>query len=127
MFKCKKMLIGSENYPALAMLEGTEKEEILEGEALDVVDGKVTKASGKPKYIAAANRTGGLVPVYIVSPYAVFETKLTVLASEINVGEKLALSSDGLFVADKAAGGPATIVKFYNDKQIGDYVDIVFE
>ncbi|MEG2002582.1 MAG: hypothetical protein RR107_05770 [Clostridia bacterium] len=129
MFKCVKMLVGGENQPPVVYLEGTANELITEGEALTIVNGKLTKATGKPKYIAAKTQTGGIIPAFYVTPYAVFESTMSVVGTAFEVGTKLALKADMLEVADASttATGVATVFEFVDGKAVGSKVNVIFE
>ena len=130
MFKCLKCLVGGENHPAVVYLEGTTDEKIQEGEALKIVNGKVTKAGAtdKVKYIAGATKTNGLIPCFYVTPFTVFETNMTVTGEKtFFVGKKLALATDALGVGDVSATGVATIFDFVDGRAVGDRIQVIFE
>lgn len=127
MFKCVKSLIGGENQPPIIYVEAKEGEAILEGEALSLVGGKATKATGKPKYIAVKAQTGGVIPVYYVTPFTVFETEMSIVGDAFVVGTKLALNADMLGVADVSATGVTTVFGFVDGKAVGDKIHVIFE
>ncbi len=127
MFICKKMLIGSENTPPIMFAEADKSAEIKIGQALMLEAGLCKVAAGKkPKYIALNTQQGGVLPVCYVTPFAVFETELSVVGTAFKVGDKLNLSADGMSVADKNATGVATIFKLCGT-EVGDKVQVIFE
>lgn len=87
------------------------------GVALKQSSGQLAVCSGttKPDYIcvterAAAVAAGTLIPVIRVNEDTVFETEFSASASEIKLGNKVTIASDGARVTATTASGVAEVV-----------------
>ncbi len=103
------------------------------GLALVLSSGKLAKASGstKPAYICmteapAALAAGTLVPVIKVEPDTVFECANAASLSEVDIGAKVTIHSDGLQITATTTDGVATIVEKDGDA-VGSRVLVRFE
>lgn len=137
MFKLVKINNAKLNVPEMELLPVTASETFVEGEALHIASGLLTKASGttKPTYIAAksyvAPATGAqLLPCYRVLPQMVFEAEVThsATAIAINLGTKLTVSTAGLGVTDVVTSGIATVVDTLDHTTTnGKPIHVIFE
>ncbi len=110
MFKCVKMLSGSENLPAVVYLSPTASETYEAGEALEVSLGCVTKASTKVDYILAGSELiDGLLPCYYVTDMCVLEAETTEDLDDVTVGSRLSLATDAMGLGDISSSGLATV------------------
>ncbi len=119
MFGLVKIQNAKMNVTEPEYLPATASETFNEGEALVLVGGKLTKASGttKPEFISAKTVTakeGEILPVSRLEPAQVWEAAIPegVTAS---VGDKVTLATDGLGIADVSDSGVATVVAVAKD------------
>ena len=126
MFKCVKSSAGTMNVPETVYLPITADEAVAEGEALVLSGGKLTKATASVNYIALKSQTGGEIPCMRVTSNDVFECEITSDLSENDLGDLLALSSDGMNVGAKSTSGKAEIVSFQDGKTVGKKVFVRF-
>lgn len=137
MFNLTKIVNGRINVPEPEYLPTTPSEEYVEGEALVISSGKLTKASGtsKPTHIAMKSYTAPAtdnkdLPVARIDKNMVFEAPVTYSSAPVAVvlGTKLTLATDGCGVTDVTASGVATVVDTLNaNKTAGDKVLVIFE
>lgn len=139
MFNCKKIINGRMNVPETESLPTTASEVYVEGEALVLSGGKLTKASGttKPTHISLANYTAPAsgqkdLPCFRIAKNMVFEVPVTFSseAKAIVVGSKLTVAEDGLGVTDVTTGGVVTVVdtiEANTNKQSGDLISVIVE
>lgn len=133
MFNPIKILNGRQNVPEPEFLPVTASEVYKEGEALKIVSGKVTKASGSnvPTHIALGTEAkGGLLPVARIDRTMVFEVPVTYssTANAIVLGTKLTITANGDGVTDVTTDGVATVVDTLGaNKTEGDKVLVIFE
>ncbi len=86
------------------------------GMALTMSSGHLVKATGttKPTYISMTDATvatdGDLVPVVRIDSGIIFETTNTAAMSDVGIGAKVTLHTDGLQVTATTASGVAEIV-----------------
>ena len=86
------------------------------GMALNQADGLLAAAgAGAPSYICMADRAdacgaGEYIPVVRVSGDIIFETAFTADAGTVKLGDKVAISADGLGVTGVTEGGAAEVV-----------------
>ena len=87
------------------------------GLAMVMTNGNLAIATGttKPTYIshredAAARAAGDIIPVTRVQPDTVYETTFAVAASEVKVGNKVTIHTDGMQVTATTTNGVAEIV-----------------
>ncbi len=126
MFKCVKTSAGTMNVPETVYLPVKTGEEVVEGEALAMSAGVLTKATTSAQYIALKSQNGGTIPCMRVTENDVFECDITVALSACVVGDMLALSADGLNVAAKSDSGKAKIEKFVGEKNVGEKIWVRF-
>lgn len=135
MFNLIKIINGRINVPEPEYLPTTPSEEYVEGEALVISAGKLTKATGKPTHIALKTYSAPAtdnedLPVARIDKNMVFEAPVTYSSNAVAValGSKLTLASDGCGVTDVTASGVATVVDTLNaNKVAGDKVLVIFE
>ena len=134
MFDLKKIINGRINVPETESLPTTASEVYVEGEALVLTDGKLTKASGetKPTHISLADYTAPEsdqeeLPCFRITPEMVFDAPIEVSSKVPAVGSKVTLHTDGLGVTDTADSGVATIVHTNGATATGDTVTVIFE
>lgn len=126
MFKCVKTSLGGLNVPPTVYKELTANESATFGEAMTLSVGKLTKASTNVKYIALKSVDSGEIPVMEVSSHDVYECILTSDPTDMAIGDKVALSTDGMNVAAKSATGVAEIVNFPEGKTTNNKVHVKF-
>lgn len=87
------------------------------GMALTQTSGNLALATGttKPTYISvhkadATKTAGDIVPVIRVSSDMIFETEFSASASDIKLGDKVTIASDGLRVTATKTSGVAEVV-----------------
>lgn len=137
MFNLRKIINGRMNVPEPEFLPVKANETYIEGEALVLAAGKLTKATGttKPVFIAAMNyvapSTDAInLPCYRVEKNMVFEVPVTFSATpkDLVIGSKVTVSADGMGVTDIATDGVVTIMdKLQADKTTGEKVLVIIE
>lgn len=109
-----------ENYSTIPTKNG---ETFKQGEALVIVGGSLTKceATKKPTHISGGDyvspTANGLMPVYPIFESHELETEFSEVPT-VSIGDKVTLSSDGLFVTSTTAGGVAEIVLIDGNKAV---------
>lgn len=137
MFNLTKIVNGRINVPEPEYLPTTASEAYVEGEALVLSSGKLTKASGttKPTHIALKTYTAPAtdnedLPVARIDKSMVFEAPVTYSSNAVAIvlGSKLTIATDGCGVTDVTTSGVATVVDTLDaNKVAGDKVLVIFE
>lgn len=137
MFNLTKIVNGRINVPEPEYLPTTASEAYVEGEALVLSSGKLTKASGttKPTHIALKTYTAPAtdnedLPVARIDKSMVFEVPVTYSSNAVAIvlGSKLTIATDGCGVTDVTTSGVATVVDTLDaNKVAGDKVLVIFE
>ena len=119
MFKLIKIENARMNVPEPEFLEVTAYEAIVEGEALVLSSGKLTKCgtTTKPAFIAmaalAAAATKRVIPVCRVESNQLYEVPIYKSSTTLSipaVGAAVCLKSDGVALTDATTSGVVTIV-----------------
>lgn len=138
MFIFNKSLSG-ENFPTVEVFPTTANETYVEGEALKIASGKLTKCgpSDKPQYIAAkayvAPSSGQKpLPVFPVLPHYEWLTTFAADATLVPEGTVVTLHTDGAQITATSMDnttpiGVATIVKKLGTGDVGTEVLVRFE
>lgn len=102
------------------------------GLLLTMSGGQLAIASGttQPSYVSLctmseAATAGDIIPVTRILPDMVFATTWSVAASSVKIGDKVAISADGLEVTATTTGGVAEVVGM-DGTAIGDTVYVRF-
>lgn len=137
MFNLTKIVNGRINVPEPEYLPTTASEAYVEGEALVLSSGKLTKASGttKPTHVALKTYTAPAtdnedLPVARIDKSMVFEVPVTYSSNAVAIvlGSKLTIAADGCGVTDVTTSGVATVVDTLDaNKVAGDKVLVIFE
>ena len=128
MFKLIKIENARMNVPEPEFLEATAGEAIVEGEALVLTSGKLTKcgAAVAPAFIAlgdlAADATDRKVAVCRVEYNQVYEVPVTAAPTALVPGAKVTLHTDGLQVTATTTNGVVTVVDLNGASVAGDEI-----
>ncbi len=135
MFKFKRMINTNASCPEPEFLEVTDNEAVIEGEAMYLSAGKLTKATGttKPTHIALAGVEGKAgvkdFPAFLITPNMLFEAPVTFSspAKPLVVGTKVTIGTDGEGITDVVTSGVCTIKDTLQATKTGDAVVVAFE
>ena len=111
-FMLSRMDVG--HTPPIKYLPVTNGETVVLGEALVLSSGKLTKcgATAKPAFMAVGPKNAaGEAPVIAVQDYMTFETTLQAAGTDLKIGSKVTLHTDGLQVTATTTSGVAEIVR----------------
>lgn len=111
--------LHSTNAPKSQVIEYvlvTDNEEVVVGELLKLVSGKLTKASGTdtPEFVSVGKIEAGeniIAPVVRLMESDVYETVINVDGTSLNAGDKVTVAEDGLCVTATTEGGVFTITE----------------
>ena len=130
MFKLIKIENSRMNVPEPISYEVTDGEAVYAGEALVLSDGKLTKATGTPAFIALSAKAvtdhDRRLPVARITSDHLYETSLTEAPTSLKVGDKVTLSSDGMGVTATTTDGCAEIVSLEGAAAVGDKIIVRF-
>lgn len=115
MFKLIKIENARMNVPEPVFHKVTDSEAVVEGEALVLTNGKLTKcgAKVKPEFIAMAGCASGAtkreIPVIRVEANQLYEVPVQAAPTSLTAGSKVTLHTDGLQVTATTEGGVVTV------------------
>lgn len=113
-FKLKTSLVSTT--PSVEYIEGTVGEVFYYGEALTILDEKLTKCepTDKPKFISLGDivceESKTLVPVMRIFEFYLFTCPVAVDLSSVPVGKSVTLNLDATGITAETSGGVAFIV-----------------
>lgn len=119
MFKIQRK--GSAATEAVEYIMGTAAEAITHGELLKLSSGKLTKASGTDaaEFVSLGAGTGKIIPVKRLYEDEVYQTTLSAAGTSLNIGDSVAIASDGLRATATTTGGVFTITEILDSAQGG--------
>ena len=102
----KLHVVASNKTEVLEKFPATVDENIVIGEVLKFVDGKLTKATASdvPEFVAISNVREGFVTVKRIYEDEIYETTLAEDGAALSIGDKVTIHENGL-QATAAAGG----------------------
>jgi len=128
MFKLLKIENARQNVPEPEFYEVTASEAVVEGEALVLSSGKLTKcgATSTPTHIAmadcAAAATNRKIPVCRVESNQIYEVDTSADPSSLVPGNKVTLHTDGLKVTATTTSGVITVIDINGAAASGDKI-----
>ena len=128
MFKLLKIENARMNVPEPVFHEATANEAIYIGEALVLSSGKLTKCSAttKPDFIAIGQigegDTNRKVAVCRVESNQVYEVPVTDDPTDLKVGDKVTVHTDGLQITADTTSGVITIENLNGAEKAGDTI-----
>ena len=123
----KLHVVASNKTEVLEKFPATVDENIVIGEVLKFVDGKLTKATASdvPEFVAMSNDRDGFVTVKRIYEDEIYETKLAADGAALNIGDKVTIHEDGLQATATTAGGVFEIIEIL-DTAVGGAVRGLF-
>ena len=128
MFKLLKIENARMNVPEPEFLEAKAGEEIALGEALVLSGGVLTKCSATvaPAFVAMGIKSAGdanrALPVCRVERNQVWEVPITAAPTELKVGDKVTVHTDGLQVTATTTSGVVSVVSLNGASAAGDKI-----
>lgn len=128
MFKLLKIENARMNVPSPAYYEVTAGEAVLEGEALVLTAGKLTKcgAQVKPEFIAMGDKAAGAedrkLAVARCAPNQLYGVPVTAAPTSLKPGDKVTLHTDGLQVTATTSNGVVTVESVNGATAAGDEI-----
>lgn len=101
---------------------------ISEGETLALSSGVLVKNTSAPEFISCGNAPAGAkaFPVYRITKEMVFEAPISAAPTDLKVGNKVTVNTDGLGVTATTSSGIATIISLNGAKAADDTVIVKF-
>lgn len=98
--------VGSAKTAPMEYYEGTDSENIVIGELLKLVSGKLTAcaATDVPEFVAVGNGNGTVIPVIRVMEDMEFEAPLSAAGTSLKVGDKVTTANALKATATTASG-----------------------
>lgn len=130
MFKLIKIENSRMNVPEPIVYEVADGEAVSAGEALVLSNGKLTKATATPAFIALSAKSADAddrqLYVSRITSDHLYEVAITAAPTSLKVGDKVTLSDDGLGVTATTDDGCAEIVSLEEASDIGDKIIVRF-